>query len=150
MNSRFAVAILACLTFALGAAGCSSDGVAAAERAREREPGAIIVRNETGQTLYQLTIGVDGAGDPSRHGTRYGRISAVPPGSDQYVSRPADAPPLPPVMRVSWHDSSGRETAVRVPLKDVKAAHHSPDSTLVIHLLADDEVTTTVLPPPGQ
>jgi hypothetical protein len=142
--ARPAVATLAVLFLALGAAGCVSEKRAPRRPLLARsEPGSIVLRNETDQALFDLSIRPAGTRSADGGG-RIGRFSSVPPGSDQFVSRPETAPPLPDAFDVAWSDARGARFAHRVSLKQVKSAGHPTDATLYIRILSPQDVVAVV------
>ena len=97
------------------------------------EPGIIVVRNQSGRDVLQVTL----VNASATRDTYVGRESSspVPEGVSRVVVRATDAPPLAQAVNVSWTDTSGETWAARVDLDEtLRDATGGPDLALVFEL----------------
>lgn len=108
-------------------------GCRAASPQRHREPPVIVVYNNgpVGLRVVSLSAASGSGSEPARIGS----VSPVPRGASQVFGRPTDAPPLPPVVEVSWTDDLGQDYTRKVVLEAVlREATGEPGEALVFEI----------------
>jgi hypothetical protein len=93
---HISLAGLLCL-FTVFTLGCSNQ-----QRVKYPEPTTIAVRNNSGISLYVLTL--KGVSTSEEEQVRMGGISPLPRGTTQVIRRPSSPPPLPEWVIISWMD----------------------------------------------
>lgn len=125
---------MAALTFM----GCASD-----QEMRKKEPGIIIIRNNTGTDLNRVLI--TGLKPDKDGSSRFGSISPVLNGSSQTVVRPTLAPLLPPSIKMKCLHINGVEKVLLVSLEmALKKANGQFGEALVLELLPYDKVAVYI------
>jgi hypothetical protein len=107
--------------------GCASGG---------REPSAVVLRNGTAHVLD--VIRVQEVTDSPLDARRFGHFTSVPPGSNQYVARRKDPPPLPDKAVVIWKTMGGREQRQPIDLNAAVSRAKIPRGILVIEVLPNN------------
>lgn len=110
-KNEFATLILFGMVILL-ASSCST-----LERTKYSEPKTIAIKNGSGVYLYMVSLReVPESGGDS---VRLGKISPVPIGTTQIITRPSSAPPLPKQVIISWIDSTQRQYDREISLEKV-------------------------------
>jgi hypothetical protein len=111
--SIIAVAYLIILSMvSLIASSCSTMG-----KSKYIEPKNIAVKNSSGNHLSMVSLrGIPGS---AKEPVRVGKISPVPIGATQIITRPSSPPPLPKKVIVSWIDSTQRQYDSEISLEEV-------------------------------
>ena len=106
---------------------------------RGREPGTLIIRNNSGQAIESVTLSA-----PPRSKTgpvRHGSIAPVPLGASQVYVRPTSAPPLPATLQVQWVTASGQIHSRSVGLTQVlRSGQVKEEKALVFEISAGQQV----------
>lgn len=96
------------LSFAvLAAASLIAGGCSAIEGTNYAEPRIIVVRNSSG--IHLSAVSLRGVSEPGGDSIRVGTISPVGAGVSQVFKRPAQPPPLPKRVVISWVDYAQRQ-----------------------------------------
>lgn len=109
--------------------GCASGG---------REPSAVVLRNGTSHVLQVLRV--QEVTSSPLDARRFGHFTSVPPGSNQYVARRQDPPPLPDDAVVIWQTMGGHEQRQPINLNAVVRKADISGGILVIEVLPNHTV----------
>lgn len=118
----------------LGLIGC----VSTTSARPKNEPGAIALRNSTGETLASVRI-EDGRA-PSTGPRRLGEMAPVNPDFIYVFARSELAPALPPRVKVQWRDAEGREQTAIVDITGLLKQAKGPEEALLLEIVAGGQV----------
>ena len=119
---------LSALLIPIGVSGCT--GVLGGKRL---EPSIVVVYNHSGANLQRVSLSE--TREKVGQSVRLATISPVLMGTTQMLVRPADPPPLPLRVDVSWIDAYGNSYSRQVSLSGVlKGATGASDEALVFSI----------------
>lgn len=104
------------------------------------EPRTILVRNNSNAHIQQVALyEIVSRGSSSR---RFGSFSPVPIGSEQGVTRPANAPPLPPHVGMEWIENNGMSYQKKINFKTLfTVTENRYRQTMVIQILPHGNIS---------
>lgn len=110
---------------------------------KHAEPTTIIVRNQSGEFIQQVSLIEHGKTKTAV--VRTGTIAPVPMGVSQTVARGAQAPRLPEIISVRWLDLEGSDLSKEIDLQSLlQQTAGIPGDALVIEFRPHNEVVAFI------